>query len=116
MRSQKISAVPRMIASDRIWSRDADGDSNAVCHRFGREHGEIMDDRAEREQAPRPPLEAGLCATCRFARVIVSDRGSRFVLCERSKTDPAFSRFPPLPVNACSGYDRDDRAKLSLCL
>jgi hypothetical protein len=65
-----------------------------------------MDDRAEREQAPRPPERAGLCATCGFARVIVSDRGSQFVLCERSKTDPAFRRFPQLPVDACAGYDR----------
>jgi hypothetical protein len=67
--------------------------------------GEIMDDRAEREQARRPPATAGLCATCRFARVIVNDRGSQFVRCERSKTDPAFRRFPPLPVHACPGYD-----------
>jgi hypothetical protein len=65
-----------------------------------------MDDRAEREQAPRPPASAGLCATCRFAHVIVSDRGSQFVLCERSKTDPAFLRFPQLPVSGCPGYDR----------
>jgi hypothetical protein len=62
-----------------------------------------MDDRPERGQAP--PAGAGLCATCRFARVVVSDRDSRFVLCERSKTDPAFRRFPQLPVNACPGYE-----------
>jgi hypothetical protein len=65
-----------------------------------------MVDRGEREQAPRPPESAGLCATCRFARVIVSDRGSQFVLCERSKTDSAFRRFPPLPVHTCSGYEQ----------
>jgi hypothetical protein len=65
-----------------------------------------MDDRAEPEQAPQPPASAGLCATCRSARVIVSDRGSQFVLCERSKADPAFRRFPQLPVTDCPGYDR----------
>jgi hypothetical protein len=64
-----------------------------------------MDDRPEREQAERPPASAGICATCRHVRVIVSDRGSRFVLCERSKTDPTFKRFPPLPVRVCPGYE-----------
>jgi hypothetical protein len=48
---------------------------------------------------------AGLCATCAHARVIVSDRGSRFYFCERSKTDPRFPRYPRLPVTACIGYD-----------
>ena len=47
----------------------------------------------------------GLCFTCRFGRVIVSDRGSRFYFCERSTTDPRFSRYPRLPVRVCEGYD-----------
>jgi len=57
---------------------------------------------------PDPHQEAsrvGLCARCQHARVIESDRGSRFWLCERSKTDPSFPRFPPLPVTACRGFD-----------
>ena len=53
----------------------------------------------------RERVRAGLCATCQQARVIVSDRGSRFYFCERSKTDPAFPRYPPLPVIECIGYD-----------
>jgi hypothetical protein len=48
---------------------------------------------------------AGLCVTCQFSRVIVSDRGSRFYFCERSKTDPRFPKYPPLPVVACLGYE-----------
>ena len=48
----------------------------------------------------------GLCATCRHARRIVSDRGSRFWLCRRSETDPAFPRYPALPVLACTGFER----------
>jgi hypothetical protein len=54
-------------------------------------------------RGPRP--EVGLCATCQHAAVIVSDRGSRFYRCERSKTDPRFPRYPPLPVLVCIGYD-----------
>jgi hypothetical protein len=49
--------------------------------------------------------DVGLCFSCRYSSVIVSDRGSRFYLCERAKTDPRFRRYPPLPVVACIGYD-----------
>ena len=47
----------------------------------------------------------GLCATCLHVRVIGTDRDSRFYLCERSKTDPRFPRYPALPVVSCIGYD-----------
>jgi len=46
----------------------------------------------------------GLCADCQFARRIESARGSQFVLCELSRTDPAFPKYPRLPVIACGGY------------
>jgi hypothetical protein len=46
----------------------------------------------------------GLCATCRFARRIESARGSKFILCELSASDPAFPKYPRLPVIECSGY------------
>src|SRR5262249_41804670 len=48
----------------------------------------------------------GLCATCAHATVVRNDRGSTFYLCERSKTDPGFPRYPRLPVVSCVGYDR----------
>jgi 3-isopropylmalate/(R)-2-methylmalate dehydratase large subunit len=51
-------------------------------------------------------VEQGLCAACRNARRITSDRGSVFVMCELSRTTPAFPRYPRLPVLACSGFDR----------
>jgi hypothetical protein len=57
------------------------------------------------EYDPDDRARVGLCLTCRFSRVIVSDRGSRFYFCERSKTDPRFPKYPPLPVVACTGYD-----------
>jgi len=53
---------------------------------------------------PRQDAPAGLCATCRHAATIVSDRGSRFVRCGLSTTDPRFPRYPTLPVRACDGY------------
>jgi hypothetical protein len=51
------------------------------------------------------PDSAGLCATCRHARVITSSRGSRFILCERSRFDPRYPRYPGLPVLACAGFE-----------
>jgi hypothetical protein len=48
---------------------------------------------------------AGLCGSCRHARIVGNDRGSTFVLCERSTTDPAFPRYPRLPVVTCAGFE-----------
>ena len=52
-----------------------------------------------------PDVSAGLCARCRHARRIVSRRESEFVLCERSRTDPRFARYPRLPVRECPGFE-----------
>jgi hypothetical protein len=48
---------------------------------------------------------AGLCATCAHARTVASPRGSTFILCERSKTDPRYTRYPRLPVMRCAGHE-----------
>jgi hypothetical protein len=52
----------------------------------------------------RPP--AGLCDSCRHQRVVRNTRGSEFSLCERSRTDPAYPRYPRVPVVRCAGYER----------
>jgi hypothetical protein len=39
-------------------------------------------------------------------RRIVSDRDSTFYLCQLSKTDPRFPKYPRLPVMECEGYER----------
>jgi len=51
----------------------------------------------------RPP--AGLCDSCRHQRVVRNTRGSAFSLCERSRADPAFPRYPRLPVVECRGHE-----------
>jgi hypothetical protein len=50
-------------------------------------------------------IPEGLCANCRNARRIESDRGSVFVLCELSSRDLSFTKYPALPVVQCSGYE-----------
>jgi len=62
---------------------------------------------AERDEDAR----AGLCESCRRATRLVSDRGSVFWRCDRSFTDPAFPRFPVLPVVRCPGYDPPPAAR-----
>lgn len=49
-------------------------------------------------------MNAGLCSSCVHVRVIENRRGSRFFLCDLSKTDPRFPKYPPLPVLRCAGY------------
>jgi hypothetical protein len=46
----------------------------------------------------------GLCADCVYARTITSDRGSQFVMCQLSLSDPKFPKYPRLPVLTCDGY------------
>jgi hypothetical protein len=59
-------------------------------------------------------VNRGLCANCIHARRIESNRGSVFMLCQLSATDPRFRKYPPLPVLSCPGYApvRDDPKSL----
>src|SRR3990172_6758256 len=41
---------------------------------------------------------AGLCATCTHARSVTSARGSVFLMCERSRTDARYPKYPRLPL------------------
>ncbi|MGB8116837.1 MAG: hypothetical protein WCF22_23870 [Candidatus Sulfotelmatobacter sp.] len=49
-------------------------------------------------------LNAGLCADCAHAAYIESDKGSVFLQCQLSFTDPDFAKYPRLPVLVCKGY------------
>jgi hypothetical protein len=57
------------------------------------------------------PDTVGLCASCRWVRVVTSRRGSTFYRCARAETDPRFVRYPPLPVLTCPGYEREAPAQ-----
>jgi hypothetical protein len=53
-----------------------------------------------------PVIDAGLCGRCRHQQTLRNTRGSVFSLCRRSRTDPAYPRYPRVPVLACPGYER----------
>ena len=59
---------------------------------------------AEEPHTTSQRVRAGLCADCLHARQIESVRGSTFYLCERSASDPAFPKYPRLPIIVCSGH------------
>ncbi|HWN74413.1 MAG TPA: hypothetical protein VNO13_01645 [Candidatus Udaeobacter sp.] len=59
--------------------------------------------------------QLGLCADCRNARLIESSKGSHFLLCQLSQSDPSFPKYPRLPILACAGYSQNLRPdRLSL--
>jgi hypothetical protein len=63
----------------------------------------FMDDK---ESAENRRITAGLCSDCLQARRLESARGSVFILCNLSLSDPRFPKYPRLPILSCDGYKR----------
>jgi hypothetical protein len=61
---------------------------------------------AKKDEANWERARAGLCADCAHARRIESDRGAIFYLCELSAVNPAYRKYPALPILRCAGYHR----------
>jgi hypothetical protein len=51
----------------------------------------------------RLAVQPGLCAGCVHLRLLASPR-SVFVRCGLADSDPAFPRYPALPVLRCGGF------------
>lgn len=51
------------------------------------------------------PTGAGLCDACAHQQIVRNTRGSVFSLCRRSRSDPAYPRYPRIPVSSCQGYE-----------
>ena len=49
-------------------------------------------------------MVTGLCDTCAHQKLIGNTRGSTFSLCRRSQIDPAYPKYPPIPVRRCAGH------------
>ena len=60
---------------------------------------------ASRPDVPRgsDPV-VGLCAQCAHSQRVTSARGATFFLCRRAATEPAYARYPQLPVTRCQGF------------
>lgn len=57
----------------------------------------------------RAHIIPGLCATCKQMSRVETPRGSVFVMCNLSKTDLSFPKYPRLPVLQCRGYELDTK-------
>lgn len=49
-------------------------------------------------------MVTSLCEQCRLMREVVTPKGSRFLLCQLSITNPAYPKYPPQPVVRCEGH------------
>jgi hypothetical protein len=47
---------------------------------------------------------AGLCATCAHVRLVQSNRGAVFYMCEESERDPSLRKYPVIPVRVCAAH------------
>jgi hypothetical protein len=64
------------------------------------------------DQPSKPPARtshAGLCDSCVHQQEVRNTRGSTFSLCRRSRNDPAYPRYPRVPVLECAGYELRER-------
>lgn len=61
-------------------------------------------EESRQELLSRLSASPGLCATCVHLELKDSGR-SVFVRCALAGRDPAWPRYPPLPVRACAGHE-----------
>ena len=54
-------------------------------------------------------MENGLCDSCVHQRLVPNRRGSVFSLCERSRSDERYPRYPRVPVLACPGHEPPEK-------
>jgi hypothetical protein len=52
-------------------------------------------------------MTQSLCETCALMREVITPRGSRFLLCQLSKTNPAYPKYPQQPVIRCTGFTKE---------
>lgn len=50
-------------------------------------------------------FSSSLCLSCKNKREIRNKRGSVFYLCDKSKEDPRYRKYPPQPVFHCPAYE-----------
>lgn len=91
----------------RVYSRGADGGGDELSEKSAAGSGgwrRRPGAADRRELRAGLPAAGGLCPDCGHLLVLRSAR-SRFVRCGLADSDPAYSRYPALPVLACPGYE-----------
>ena len=57
------------------------------------------------------PMSRSLCETCALMREVVTPKGSSFLLCQLSQTNPEYAKYPPQPVVRCDGYRKKEQTE-----
>jgi hypothetical protein len=63
-----------------------------------------MTDRPPDDASRGLGAEPGLCATCQYAKLNETRRGTAYLRCTRAAWDASLPRYPRLPVLECPGY------------
>jgi hypothetical protein len=53
----------------------------------------------------------GLCSACRWGRLQPSGRGRGYWRCLRAEREPGYTKYPPLPVLGCDGFEARPQAE-----
>lgn len=56
-------------------------------------------------------MNSSLCEACAWMREVVTPKGSRFLLCQLSVSNPDYPKYPPQPVIRCDGYLKKEQTK-----
>jgi len=52
-----------------------------------------------------------LCEFCLHMKEVVSGKGSRFLMCQKSADDNHFQKYPPQPIVQCRGFEQKQEDK-----
>jgi hypothetical protein len=56
-------------------------------------------------------MTPSLCETCAWMREVVTPKRSRFLLCQLSKPDTDYPKYPPQPVVRCVDYRKKEQTE-----
>lgn len=65
----------------------------------------IMDSSGQKPES-KPKINPGLCGTCASMRDVVNENGHHYFLCNLSKMDVRYPKYPKLPMVNCDGYKK----------
>ena len=56
-------------------------------------------------------MNQSLCESCVSMGEVITPKGSRFLLCQLSITNPDYPKYPPQPMVRCDGYQKNDQTR-----
>jgi hypothetical protein len=52
-----------------------------------------------------------LCEFCQYQKLVISGKGSRFLMCQKSLENKQYAKYPTQPVIECAGFERSEEVK-----